>query len=407
MNKIDELRFREDFHQLSQFGATDDGGVDRPTFSDAHLDARRWYLKRATDAGLQVAVDGAGNHSAILEQPGADKTFLIGSHLDSVPDGGRYDGALGVVAALEVLRTLKDSGIKTAYHLEAIDFTDEESQLIECLGSRALIGDISEYDLQNPPCGRERFKVALKRAELTHHSVLASRRPPDSLAGYLELHIEQGSKLVDEEVQVGVVTGIVGIRTFLLSFLGRRDHAGTTSMANRLNAGKGASAFLLSIMELVVDQYPNCVANIGRMQFFPGVTCIVPERVDVDLEFRGPDETKLDELENTLIAQANDDASRHGLSLDVIPLNRNLSAFMDPRIQQAIHRSAKSLSLSYLDMPSGAGHDAQLLARITPAGMIFVPSTGGSHNPGENARWEDCVNGANLLLHTILDIAKQ
>ena len=210
--RIDEKRFRADFESLACIGAIPGGGVHRPAFSEAHLQAQRWFYKRAEKAGLAVRVDGAGNHSAGLQfGHSGSRTLLIGSHLDSVPNGGRFDGALGVVCALEVLQTIKEQGISLPTDLEAIDFADEEGTYVSLLGSQALAGTLRAQDLQNPHGGRGAFERALERAGLTKSSILSAARAPNALAGYLELHIEQGPRLAPSGTDIGIVTNIVGI----------------------------------------------------------------------------------------------------------------------------------------------------------------------------------------------------
>ena len=400
---INEERFLEDFNALAQIGATGDGGVNRPAFSEAHLAARKWFGERAAEAGLEVHVDGAGNHSAILRQEGADKSLLLGSHLDSVPNGGRFDGALGVVSALEVLRTIDESGLELPVNLEAIDFTDEESSLIQFMGSHALLGLLTPAILHSPHGGRTALLEGLHRAGLTEGGLLSSHRDPDTIAGYLELHIEQSRKLENADIQIGIVTGIVGIYSFRLSFYGRADHSGTTPMEARADAGLGASSFAIASREIIMRQFPDCVANVGNMEFRPGVSNVVPKQVDVLLEIRSVDGERLNELESTLIDQAHNDAKRFDLDIEVLTLGESEPATMSPHVQTAIRSSAEALGLRHMSMSSGAGHDAQLLSRITPTGLIFVPSKGGvSHRPVEFTEWQDCVNGANVLLGAAL-----
>ena len=236
---VDEERFRADFEALAAIGATAAGGVDRPSFGDAHLEARRWFLERASAAGLETRVDAAGNHSAVL--PASGPTLLLGSHLDSVPDGGRFDGALGVVAALHVLLALQ--GHELPLTLEAIDFSDEEGTLVGLLGSEALTGVLSDETLRNPRGGREALLAGLDRAGLREEQLHDARRDPATLAGYVELHIEQGPALERAGTQIGIVTGIVGARSFTLEFRGEARHAGTTPMDARRDAGLAAAVF--------------------------------------------------------------------------------------------------------------------------------------------------------------------
>lgn len=406
--RLNSERFRAHFETLAAIGATQDGGVHRPALSDAHLDARRWFLDHAKQIGLETRVDGAGNHSAVLGCGRAGgPTLLLGSHLDSVPYGGRFDGALGVVAALEVLQVVKEQGISLNTHLEAIDFTDEEGHLVSLLGSLALSGQLEPEHLQNPRGGRDRFQKALRHAGLSEGSLFSAARDPATVAGYLELHVEQGMRLIESAMQIGIVTSIVGIRSFRIRFLGRADHAGTTPMDRRLDAAQGASAFTLAARELVMKEFPGYVATIGNMEFEPGVFNVVPHTVTVALEFRADDDDKLDEMETALLRQASVEAQRFGLDLATEFLDNVATARMNDQVRQAFADASEMLGLRHTFLPSGAGHDAQTLAQICPTGMIFVPSVGGfSHSSKEFTTWEDCVNGANVLLHAALTLAQ-
>jgi len=433
--RINPDRMLAAFNELSQIGATGaaltgeavskrDGGVNRPTFSEAHLAARQWFRDQIEKAGLEFHTDGAGNHSAFLatnviaseakqSSTGLEidsrrlamttPTLLLGSHLDSVPNGGRFDGALGVMAALEVLRTIKEAGLRPRLNLEAIDFTDEEGTLVGLLGSAALAGHLRHETLQNPRGGREALLEGMKRAGLSDESMLSAARSKDSLAGYLELHIEQGRRLERAGMDIGIVSAIVGIWSYRLIFIGRADHAGSTMMEDRLDASLGASAFTLGAREIVMQDFPNCVLNVGKMEFAPGAFNIVPARVDVSLEFRSPDEDEFQQLDRILLERAKQEALRFGLELRVESLGRHSPSLMSERIQHALADACNNLGLSHDPLISGAGHDGQSLADICPVGMVFVPSVdGASHSPREFTEWEDCVNGANVLLQAAL-----
>jgi N-carbamoyl-L-amino-acid hydrolase len=330
-------------------------------------------------------------------------TLILGSHLDSVPDGGRFDGALGVVAALEVLRTVRENGIQLRVNLAAMDFTDEEGTLVGLLGSAALAGHLTPEMLQNPRGGRETLVEGMKRAGLSDESMLSAARPKDSLAGYLELHIEQGKRLERAGIDIGIVSAIVGIWSYRLSFIGRADHAGTTTMDDRLDASLGASAFTLAARDLVVKDFPNCVVNAGKMEFAPGAFNIVPARVDLSLEFRSPYEEQFKRLDVALLELAGHEALRFGLELRVESLGKHSPSLMNQEVQQAYAEACDDLGLTHVSLTSGAGHDGQSLADLCPVGMIFVPSVdGASHSPREFTKWEDCVNGANVLLQAAL-----
>ena len=251
--RVNSDRMLDTFNLLALIGATGDGGVSRVTFSEAHLAARKWFREEIKTAGLEFRMDGAGDHSAFLGCGPIDSpTLLLGSHLDSVPNGGRFDGALGVMAALEVLKTVKENGIRLKVNLEAMDFTDEEGTLVGLLGSAALAGHLHPNDLKNPRGGRENLMEGMSRAGLSDESMLSAARQKGSLAGYLELHIEQGKRLERAGVNIGIVSAIVGIRSYRLSFIGRADHAGSTLMTDRADASLGASSFTLAAREIVM-----------------------------------------------------------------------------------------------------------------------------------------------------------
>jgi len=298
---------------------------------------------------------------------------------------------------------VKEQGISLNTHLEAIDFTDEEGHFANFVGSLGLAGKLKPEHLQHSRGGRDRFQQALRHAGLSESSLFSARRGPATLAGYLELHIEQGGRLIESGMQIGIVTGIVGIRSFKIRFLGRADHAGTTPMGKRLDAAQGASAFTLATRELVMKEFPGCVATVGNLEFEPGVFNVVPHTVTVALEFRADDDDKLDEMEAALQQRVSVAAQRFGLESEIEFLDSTAPAHMDKQIKEAFANASKALGLRHTFLPSGAGHDAQCMAEICPAGMIFVPSVGGfSHSPKEFTEWEDCVNGANVLLHAAL-----
>jgi beta-ureidopropionase / N-carbamoyl-L-amino-acid hydrolase len=405
--RVDAERMQAAFDELTQIGATREGGVHRPTFSEAHLAARKWFRAQIENAGLEFRTDGAGNHSALLAQgEGEAPTLLLGSHLDSVPNGGRFDGALGVMAAFEVLRTIQDAGLQLKWNLEAIDFTDEEGTLVGLLGSAALAGWLDPAVLQTPRGGRDALLAGMERAGVSEESMLGAARPRGSLAGYLELHIEQGKHLERAGINIGIVSAIVGIWSYRLSFLGRADHAGTTTMSDRRDASLGASEFTLAARDIVINDFRDCVVNIGNMDFSPGAFNIVPERVDVSLEFRSADEGKFKRMDSILLAHAQEAADRFGLELKIESLGRHSPSLMDEFVHGAFAASCDELGLTQISLPSGAGHDGQSFDGLCPVGMIFVPSQdGASHSPREFTTWEDCVNGANILLQTVLRLA--
>ncbi len=404
---INETRFRKNFDTLAKIGSTEAGGVHRPTFSDSHLQAREWFRQKILEYGFDFQVDGAGNHVARWECAHPESpTLIIGSHLDSVPNGGKFDGALGVVAALEVLSTIQDNNISLPFNLEAIDFTDEEGTLVSLLGSSAVAGTLTRNALAVSRGGRRKLLDGLARVDLTEEDLLQASRDPRTLAGYLELHIEQGSRLIDAGIDIGIVTGIVGIGSYRLIFVGREDHAGTTPMQSRLDAAQGASAFIMASRNIILEKYPDCTANVGQIYFEPGAFNIVPHRAVVSLEYRAPDVTTFDNIEAELLSIANLSAVRFGLSVESEFLGKHPPTLMGKEVQACIRRGAKSLGLTIFPMASGAGHDAQSLAKICPSGMIFVRSVdGASHSSREFTEWQDCVNGTNVLLQSVFHLS--
>jgi N-carbamoyl-L-amino-acid hydrolase len=401
---VDAAGLRADLEALARIGATPAGGIDRSSFGDAHLAARAWFLARAQRAGLRTRVDAAGNHSAILG--GGKRAFLLGSHLDSVPGGGNFDGALGVVAALHVLFAVAGAGAAPPVALEAIDFTDEDGTLVGLLGSWALAGALTSDVLRAPRGGREALLAGLERAGLREQGLYDARRDPAQLAGYLELHIEQGPVLERAGAQIGVVTSIVGSRSLRLRFHGEANHAGTTPMGERRDAGLAAAAFAVATESLVAREFPGAVATVGDLRLEPGAFNVIPGRAVLSLEFRAAEAATLDRLEHALLVCARREAEARRVDLEIEPVGRWEPTPLDAGACDAIERAAERLGLRALRMPSGAGHDAQALAGVTRAGMVFVPSVGGiSHDPRELTSWEDCAHGADVLLGAVLELA--
>jgi N-carbamoyl-L-amino-acid hydrolase len=407
MLTINETRFLNDLDTLAQIGSTGDGGVSRPALSPQDVAGRDWFRQEVIAEGFAFRQDGAGNLSAVRESDNpAAKTLLIGSHLDSVVNGGRFDGALGTLAALETLRTIRESGQKLPFHLEAISFTDEEGTLLGLMGSSALAGKLTQYELEHPRGGRDALLAGMARVGINDASALAAKRDPATTLGYMEVHIEQGTRLEEAGLHIGVVTAIVGIRSRLLRFTGAAAHAGTMPMDKRHDALWGAAAFVERARALVMDRYTPGVVNVGRLSLEPGAFNIVPGVAELALEFRHGDLALLDALEANLSATAAICARDFNLELAITRLDDKAPAPMAETLMTAIEHSAAQRGLKHTRLMSFAGHDAQSTARIMPSAMFFVPSVNGiSHNPAEYTRPADCVNGANVLLGAVLALA--
>lgn len=406
--KVDSNRMLTDFEQISTIGLTPDMGICRLALSREDLEARAWFADRIEEAGFLLHDDDAGNLSGILRctNPHA-RTLLIGSHLDTVPNAGRYDGAIGVIAALECVRTIKDAGINLPVHLEVIDFTDDEGAWQPMFGSMSLTGQLPPNQLKDTNGEQSLFRAALTRAGINPDHVYKARRDPDTLAGYVELHVEQGWRLHRAGIQIGVVTGIVGRLSCRITFKGRAGHAGTSSMNERQDALQGAALFVTQAHTLIREQFPEGVLNCGNLEVKPGSLTIIPQETVLTIEMRHVDEAHLVKMEQMLTALAHNCAESCRLKSFVQRLHHIPAAHMDAHVTDTIVQACESLGLSYIHLASYASHNAQTMSTFTPSGMLFIPSLDGiSHNPQEYSEWDDVVNGTNVLLHTILHLAQ-
>ena len=405
--RIDLARLRGDIEALAAIGQDPAGGISRPAWSPAHEEGRGWLLGRLREAGLAARVDAAGNVLGRLGE--ATPVVMTGSHIDTVPRGGPLDGALGVLAGLECLRTVRAAGVRLSRALEVAAFTDEEGRFYGFFGSRALTGSLDQALAArlSDPTGLA-LPEAMRRAGFDLERASEARRPAGDIAAYVELHIEQGPWLEAEDLPIGVVEGIVGIRRFRLTFVGQPDHAGTTPMDRRRDAFFTAAEYATKSRDLVVrGGAGRAVTTIGVVDVRPGVPNIVPERAALLQELRDPDPVVLDRLAARTLQAARRVARARGVVLEVEHLMRAEPVRMSPRIQAEIEAAARELDLPTRRMPSGAGHDAQVLAAVTDAGMLFVPSQGGrSHRPDEWTDWAALERGANVLLATLLRLAR-
>ncbi len=401
--RINSERLMKDIDALSKIGHTSDGGVSRVAMSENDVLGRAWFRQQVEADDLEFHADGAGNLSAILAV-GAQETILIGSHLDTVPNGGRFDGALGVLSALEVLRTLKETGFRLAFNVEAISFTDEEGGVFNMLGSRALCGVLTATELAgvaNPP----QFEAGLKRLDITPQSILGAAR--DDIRAFVEVHIEQGSRLEEQNLAIGIVPSIVGIRKFQLDFLGEAAHAGTTPMDKRRDALWGAMDFIRQGRRLVMDRFAPGVMTVGELHIPSAASNIVPGHVTISLEFRHGTVAQLDAMEAALLRLAKVSATQYQLDLSTSRIYQIAPAAMSDLVMSALKSAAVDLGLSHTTLLSFAGHDTQTMAKRVPSGMFFVPSVDGiSHNPREFTRPSDIENAANVLLHAVLRLAE-
>lgn len=397
-------RMQQRIEQLSEFGANPEGGVSRVAFSTADLAGRRYVMQLMRDAGLDVRIDAAGN--VIGRRAGREDllpAILFGSHIDSVPGGGNYDGTVGVIGAIEVIEVLNENGIRTSHPLEVVSFTDEEGGLT---GSRAMIGELTDDALRIVSHSGKTIGDGIRFVGGDPGRLGSAARRPGEIAAYIELHIEQGASLYREGIDIGVVEGIVGIRWWDVTVEGMANHAGTTPMDQRRDALVAAAELILTVERIVSELEGRQVATIGRIQAFPGAPNVIPGRVVMSLEIRDLDSAKMQLVFDLIDSDARRIAAETETRIRFEELDvASTPAPTERRMREIIAGAAESLGLSHRSMPSGAGHDAQELARLTPIGMIFVPSVDGiSHSPREFTSADDMANGANVLLRTILAV---
>ena len=406
--RVDAGRLRRDLEQVSRFGADPDGGgVSRTSFSPGDRQVRAWLAEQAARHGLVMRTDGIGNVFLRLPGGGQSAPVWMGSHLDSVPAGGAFDGALGSLAALEAARRLVEEEAPLHRPVEVVVFADEEGNYHHLCGSTALVRD-NGWDELVALRGRDGDRLVDALAGMGWDPRAATRTAlaPGSVHAFVELHIEQGAVLETRGVSIGVVTGIVGLGGGELVFTGRQDHAGTTPMPLRRDPLRGAADLVIRLPEVTAAVSGSAVATCGVVEVEPGATNVVPGVCRLRLDFRDPDRDKLLALERAVVAAAGQAAARHRVEVSYRRDSITDPVGLDDRIQDVIGSAAGRLGLSTLRMPSGAGHDAQNLARLAPTGMIFVPSVAGrSHSPAELTRWDDVAHGANVLLATVHHLA--
>lgn len=404
MLKINEERLINDLNELAKIGATPDGGVSRSALTPTDIEGRAWYKAKIAEAGLDYAIDGAGNQSALLySDPKSEKHILAGSHLDSVPNGGKYDGALGVLVAFEALRTLKDKGITPAITLEAVNFTDEESAIMGLMGSRAVVGQLSAEDFDRTKVSPDELTQRFEAVGISRESMLKAKR--DNVMAWVELHIEQGTRLTESNLDIGVVNAIVGIRSFHVTFTGEAAHAGTKPMELRKDALWGAAQFILRAKEHIMEYYTPGVCNVGKISAKPGAFNIVPAEVYCALEFRHGSDAEIKRMQTDLLNLLDETAKEFGLEVTYEATPHVHPAPMNETVMGAIENASNKLNLTHGRMLSFAGHDTQAMASIVPSAMFFVPSVKGiSHNPNEYTIDADCINGSNVMLHTLLGL---
>lgn len=404
---VNSNRLHESLMKLSTFGKNAAGGTDRIAYSQYDLEAREYVKSLMEEAELEVSTDFAGN--IIGKKPGKNpklKPIAFGSHIDEVPNGGDYDGPVGSMGAIEVVRTLNEKGIETQHPLEVIIFTNEEGGVV---GSRAMVGALSKEALEVVSNSGMTQSEGIKLLGGNPERIPELNKNQGDLAAFLELHIEQGGNLYNEKLNIGVVEGIVAIEWWDFTFKGKANHAGTTPMNMRRDPMLPAARFVLAVNEIVNSYEGRQVGTVGKIQAFPGAGNVIPGEVKVTVELRDLSSEKIWKIYSDIESKAKSLAAESQTELDIKHIEvASKPALADPMIREIIQSQAEKLGFSTKSLPSGAGHDAQEMARIAPMGMIFIPSKDGiSHAPDEFSTKEDIANGANVLLHTILELDKK
>jgi N-carbamoyl-L-amino-acid hydrolase len=401
--RVNGPRIIEHLNALAEFGKNPQGGVSRVAYSEADRRGREYVFGLMQQTKLEASIDAAGN--LIGRRAGSVKNLpplLFGSHIDSVPEGGNYDGVVGSLGAIEVAQTLAENNIVTRHPLEVIIFQNEEGGLI---GSRAIDGELTEKELDLVSRSGKTIREGINFIGGDTTKLSTVRRKRGDIAAYLELHIEQGGILETEKVDIGIVEGIVGINWWDVTIEGFANHAGTTAMNNRQDALLAAAKFIEAVNRVVISIPGRQVGTVGRIQAMPGAPNVIPGKVILSLELRDLDAAKIQMLFEKVRTEAGQIAQSSKVTFDFKEININIPAPTDVRIRSLIAESAKELGLSTKQMPSGAGHDAQDMARLAPVGMIFIPSIGGiSHSPREFSKPADIANGANVLLQAVLKV---
>lgn len=409
--RVDAAVLRQRLEALSIHGRPAGGsfadGVSRVAYSDADVAGRQYVMDLMRSVKLTPRIDPAGNIFARREgREPALPPILFGSHIDSVPSGGNFDGDLGSLAALGVIEALDRAAVRTRHPLEIVVWSAEEGVAFGrgLAGSRIVAGDIALADMDAVWNGLRRGD-AVRKIGGDPARIMDAVRPKNAHHAYFELHIEQGGTLEADRIGIGVVEGIVSIVRFAVVVTGFANHAGTTPMPERKDALIAASQLTTAVRDAVTAKPGRQVGTVGQLNVEPNAPNVIPGVVRLTIELRDLSTPKLAELADDIRKRARAIAEATKTTIDIKELSRNPPALADESIQRVIERAASSTGLSHRRQPSGAGHDAQMMAVLGPMGMIFVPSVAGiSHSPRELTTWEDCANGANVLLAAVLGV---
>ncbi len=404
--RVNGERLNATMEHMKTFGMSETGGSTRVAFSDENRVALSYLSSLMLEAGLMPRIDVAGNLVGRREgKVSALAPIVSGSHIDSVPNGGHYDGVVGTMSAIEVARSLHEAGYRLDHPLEIIVWSNEEGGKT---GSRSYMGSVAEREFDLKSLGDKTIGDGLRFIGGEPDALSENVRQAGDISSYIELHIEQGAFLEAEDTSIGVVQGIVGIRRWNITVNGFANHAGTTPMDQRQDALYAAALLIAEVREIITAEPGRQVGTVGRVQAFPGAPNVIAGQTVLSLEIRDLDMSKVGTLFERIRQAALRIAEETDTRIVFDQYYESPAAITDERIKNMIQESADTLGLSAMHMPSGAGHDAQSLKDIAPIGMIFVPSKGGiSHAPSEFTSPEQITNGANVLLQTIVRMDQQ
>ena len=405
--RIDAARLWDSLGEMALIGPGVAGGCNRQTLTDADGEGRHLFAKWCKAAGMKMGVDGMGNMFAT--RAGTDPNALpvyMGSHLDTQPTGGRYDGVLGVLGALEVIRTMNDMGVQTRHPVVVTNWTNEEGARFApaMLASGVFAGlHTQDYAYGRVDNEGKRFGDELARIGWVGDERVGARK----MHAMIELHIEQGPILEAEGKDIGVVTHGQGLWWLEITLTGRDAHTGSTPMNMRVNAGLGMARITERVHQIAMAHQPGAVGAVGQVKVFPNSRNVIPGKVIFTVDVRSPDQTKLDLMRGEVERAAHAVAAELGLGCSIEPVGHFDPVTFDPNLVKIVRQSAEKLGLSHMDIISGAGHDACWINRVAPTVMIMCPCVGGlSHNEAEEISPEWAAAGTNVMLHTVLQVAE-
>lgn len=407
--RVNAKRLEEDLSALASIGRSDGAGLHRMAFSEGDLAGRAWFTERIREAGLEVQLDGAANLGARRVGQSDLPCVMTGSHLDTVPGAGQLDGSLGVLCGLEALRVISENGLDLRRTIELVSFTDEEGRFGGMLGSQAMSGKLTPDAIEQArDLDGTRLADVMSEAGFRALDALSAEREVGSIHAYVELHIEQGPVLERAGCPIGLVDAITGLFRWDVRLIGEANHAGTTPMDMRRDAFQGLAELAAEIDRILEENgSPRSRATVGRVELVPGAANVVPGEARFALEVRDTDARTLEALSDAFRRTLSAIARRRGLQFEYALVSEIEPVVCNELVMEAIRASCDDFDLEPLPMPSGAAHDAQMIASIAPAGMIFVPSRGGrSHSPAEWTSPADIERGANVLLHTLVRLAQ-